>query len=103
MGENEIEDLRNQKLRERLQKYQQAREIEMQKKVALKYLVDAQAYERLMNVKIANPALYDQIVTMLVYLQQNGQLKGKVSEKQIKTILAKLTARKESEITFKKK
>ena len=101
MGENDLEGQKE--LKERLMKYQQARELEMQKKFALKYIVDAQAYERLMNVRIANPALYDQLVTMLIYLYQNKQVKGKVTDEQLKGILAKLTARKEPEITFKKK
>jgi programmed cell death protein 5 len=95
--------LRDQKQRENLQRYQQARELEMQKKFALKYIVDAEAYERLMNVRLANPALYDQIVSMLIYLYQNKQVKGKVSDEQLKAILAKVTARKEPGITFKKK
>jgi len=103
LGENELDEMRNQKLKENLQRYQQARELEMRKKFALKYIVDAAAYERLMNVRLANPALYDQIVTMLIYLYQNKQVKGKVTEEQLKTILAKITARKEPEITFKKK
>ena len=103
MEEDELGDIRNKELKERLQKYQQTRELEMQKKFALKYIVDAPAYERLMNVKIANPALYDQIVTMLIYLYQNKQVKGKVTDEQLKAILAKITARKEPEITFKKK
>ncbi|NYZ76493.1 hypothetical protein H0N98_04550 [Candidatus Micrarchaeota archaeon] len=103
MGEDELEGMRDKELKERLLKYQQVRELEMQKKFALKYIVDAQAYERLMNVKIANPALYDQIVTMLIYLYQNKQVKGKVTDAQLKAILAKITARKEPEITFRKK
>ena len=103
MGDDELEGVRNKELKERLQKYQQTRELEMQKKFALKYIVDAQAYERLMNVRLANPALYDQIVTLLIYLYQNKQVKGKVTDEQLKGILVKLTARKESEITFKKK
>jgi programmed cell death protein 5 len=101
LGENEADSQKE--LKERLTKYQQARELEMQKKFALKYIVDAQAYERLMNVRIANPALYDQLVTMLIYLYQNKQVKGKVTDEQLKAILAKVTARKEPEITFKKK
>jgi len=101
VGENEQEGQKE--LKERLMKYQQARELEMQKKFALKYIVDSQAYERLMNVRIANPALYDQLVTMLIYLYQNKQVKGKVTDEQLKSILAKVTARKEPEITFKKK
>ncbi|MCX6776367.1 MAG: DNA-binding protein [Candidatus Micrarchaeota archaeon] len=103
MEDDELEGIRNKELRGRLQKYQQARELEMQKKFALKYIVDAQAYERLMNVRLANSALYDQIVSLLIYLYQNKQVKGKVTDEQLKEILAKLTARKESEITFKKK
>jgi programmed cell death protein 5 len=101
LGEDELEGQKE--LKERLMKYQQARELEMQKKLALKYIVDAQAYERLMNVRLANPALYDQLVTMLVYLYQNKQIKGKVTDEQLKGILARITARKEPEITFKKK
>jgi programmed cell death protein 5 len=103
VGEEELEELRNKKIKERLLQYQQAREIELKKKIALRYVVDGDAYERLMNVRLANPVLYDQVVTMLLYLQQNGQIKGKVSDAQLKEILAKLTARKEPEIEIKRK
>lgn len=103
MGEDELEELRARKLKEKLLRYQQAREIELRKKAALKYVVDADGYERLMNVRLANPELYDQVVSLLLYLQQNGQIKGKVSDAQLREILAKLTARKEAEIEFKRK
>ena len=103
VDDEELDELRTQKLEERLAEFQKKQEIESQKKAILKHIVTAEAYERLMNVRIANQFLYDQVVTTLIYLYQNKQIKGKVSEEQVKKLLERVTARKESKIHILKK
>ncbi|MFH1285349.1 MAG: DNA-binding protein [Candidatus Micrarchaeota archaeon] len=79
---------------ERIAKMQKARELEIKKKMVLKQLVDAAAYERVMNIRLANPELYEQIISLLLYLYQNRQLKGKISEEKLLALLGQITAKK---------
>ena len=100
MDEEELADLR----RKRMAELQQAQEMESQKKSLLRSLVDAKAYERLMNVRLANPELYDQLVSLIAYLYRGGQVKGKITEAQVLQLLGKLRGReREPTITVKRK
>lgn len=100
MNAEELEELRQKKLQE----MQQAQAMDMQKKHLLKNLVEPKAYERLMNVRLANPELYDQLISLLAYLFKSGQVKGKVSEAQVLQLLSKLTgARREPTITVSRR
>jgi len=100
MDEEELADLR----RKRMAELQQAQEMESQKKSLLRSLVDAKAYERLMNVRLANPELYDQLVSLIAYLYRGGQVKGKITEAQVLQLLTKLRGReREPTITVKRK
>jgi len=100
MDEEELADLR----RKRMAELQQAQEMESQKKSLLRSLVDAKGYERLMNVRLANPELYDQLVSLIAYLYRGGQVKGKITEAQVLQLLGKLRGReREPTITVKRK
>lgn len=90
-------------LRRKIETLRKMREIELQKKYVLKKLVEPSAYERLMNVRLSNPELYDQVLAILIQLYRSGRLGGKVSEKEVLSILSKLTKRRETRITFKRK
>ncbi len=95
MGDDEdVEILQGDDLRARIAAAQQARERELQRKMLLRHLLDAKAYERMMNVRLANPALYEQVVTLLAYLYQNKQLAGKVDEEKLVKLLTQVAARK---------
>ncbi len=96
-------EMRRRRLQEKLAEMQQAQALESQKKSILRNLCEPAAYERLTNVRIANPELYDQIVMLLVQLMKSRQLKAKLTEEQIRQILAKITERKEKPIEFKRK
>ena len=78
--------------KKRLAELQQLQALEAQKKYLLKNLVDPAAYERLMNVRIANPDLYDQMIGVLAQLYKAGQVRGKISERQVLLLLSKLKA-----------
>lgn len=104
MEDEELQELRARKMRDMMAERQAAQAEELQKKLAVRQLLEPDAYERLMNVRMANPQLYEQVVAMLLYLYQNGQIRGRVSGAQLRTVLEKMSAkRKESTITRLKK
>ena len=78
-------------------------QIEQQKKEMMKQLLAPKAYERLMNIRISNPELYNQIINVVVSLAQTNRLHGKMTEAQLLSILEKVTVRKEPTINFKRK
>ncbi|MBU1198145.1 DNA-binding protein [Candidatus Micrarchaeota archaeon] len=70
----------------------------------LRKMLEPEAYERIQNIKLSNPELYAQLIKMIAYLQQSGQLKSKVSEVQLKQIVSRiLSQRKETSIRFARK
>lgn len=78
-------------------------QMEQQKKEAMRQLLEAKAYERLMNIRASNPELYSQIVSVIISLAQTNRLQGKMTEAQLLSILEKITVRKEPTIDFKHK
>ncbi|MFH1471006.1 MAG: DNA-binding protein [Candidatus Micrarchaeota archaeon] len=104
MEEEELSQLRQKKFQEQYAKVAKARELEEQMKLVLKQVLDGAAYERAMNVRLANPELYQQIVALLAQLYRANQLKGKVSDEQLKKLLERVSSnRYEPSISFKKK
>lgn len=83
---------------------QAKREAEMQLRQALQQLLETAAFERLANIRMSNPSLYEQIASVILYLQRQGQLKGKLSDEQLKQLVARmLSQKKEAKITFARK
>lgn len=85
------------------EKKMKALQLEMGKKELLKKMMAPAAYERMMNVRMSSPELYDKVVSSLAYLSQSGRIVGKISEEQLVGLLAKMTERPETKIEFKKK
>ena len=78
--------------------------LEQQKRLFFKQVLDDKAYERIANIRLANPELYDQLYSLLAYLQQNGQIGGKVSEEKLLALIGRLRERKrEPTIEFSRK
>lgn len=99
MDEEQFEEMRQRRLAE----IRQSQALELQKKSLLKNLVEPAAYERLMNVRIANPELYDQLIAVLAQLYRGGQVSGKITEEQVLQLLGKLMGqRKEPTITVRR-
>jgi len=90
-------------LRKRLEQMKKTQQIEAQKKELLLKLLEPAAYERMMNVRMASPSVYDGAVAAVAYLYQNRQIGGKISDMQLLSLLKKLTAKKEGEIKFMRK
>lgn len=99
MEEEENEEEQLQKVYQ--QKLQQL-QIEEQKKALLRRILTPEAYERMMNVRISNPAVYNQVVNSLAYFVQSGQY-TKITDQQLYKLLAKFSQKRESKIEFKEK
>ncbi|MGC8676296.1 MAG: DNA-binding protein [Candidatus Micrarchaeia archaeon] len=91
------------KMQKALQKRLKAMQIEEQKKQVLRKVLEPAAYERLMNVRIANPELYQQLLDILIAMVQSNRIRGRVSEADFKNLLMQLTSRPESSIQIRHK
>lgn len=102
MEESEDEQYQK-KLRKRLSDALKNAQLEEQKKSIMRQFLDPQAYERVMNIKASNPDLYNQLVNMVVSLVQTNRVRGKITDAQLKSILARITYKDEPTIEFKHK
>ncbi|MFI5412506.1 MAG: DNA-binding protein [Candidatus Micrarchaeales archaeon] len=101
---NEEEGAHDQKrLRKALMEQLKRQQIEQQKREVIKKLMDQAAYDRLMNIKIANNDLYTQLVDLIINLAQSNRLQGKLTEQQLLQILEKVTYRPDTKIEYKHK
>lgn len=78
-------------------------QVEQERKSVAKQLLTPQAYERLMNVRVANYTLYTQLIELLVAMTRNKKIYGKMTEEQLRDLLEKLTHRPSTEIVYKHK
>jgi DNA-binding TFAR19-related protein (PDSD5 family) len=95
-GENE-EDY-NKVLQKKLKELQKKQQLEIQKKEIARSYLDAKAYERLMNIRLVNPELYDTVIALIVQLVSSNRLKSKLTEEQLLQILSQLTRKREGGI-----
>ena len=103
MDDEEDGSKREELLRQRLAEMQKMQQAEAQLRSILRVAMEPEAYERFMNVRIANPELYAQIARIIVTLYSNKQLSGKVGDKELRALLAKLTAKHRGNISIRRK
>jgi len=101
VGDDEIEDLRRQKmleLRAKMEEQQrqgeQRRQFEVQKKLAILQIMTPEARSRMANIRAVKPEFAEQLELQLIQLAQSGRLGSKITDAQLRDILAKLQARK---------
>lgn len=82
----------------KLQQLQQAYKAELQAKALLKRLLTSEAYERMMRIKISSPELYTQLLNLVAYLYQQGSLRSRIGEEQLKELASKIIRKKETTI-----
>jgi len=102
--DEELENLRKKKLKELQQQAalqesleeqeSQRQEFEQQKKMILRAILDATARERLARIKIARPEIAESIENQLIMLAQNGKLKNKINDEQLRLLLTKIIPKK---------
>jgi programmed cell death protein 5 len=85
------------------EKRMRALQLEMQKKELLRGMLSPEAYERMSNVRLSSPELYEKVVSSLAYLAQSGKKMEKISDEQLYALLAKMTERRETSIEFRSK
>jgi programmed cell death protein 5 len=77
--------------------------IEQEKKEMIRKITEPDAYDRLMNVRVANRELYAQLLDLIIALAQNNKISGRLTDMQLKGLLEQLTSRPESRIEFRHK
>ena len=88
---------------EQMQSQMQQQQLEETLKTLMQQILEPAARERLSNLKMVKPDMALQLQAYLAQLYQSGQIKGKITEEQVVSILHKLSAaeRKEFKITRK--
>lgn len=101
VGDDEIEDLRRRKMlelranmEEQQRQAEQRRQFEVQKKLAILQIMTPEARSRLANIRAVKPEFAEQLELQLIQLAQSGRLGSKITDAQLRDILAKLQARK---------
>jgi len=82
-------------------KANQLAQIEALKNKIMLQIMTKEARERMGNIRVANPTLALQVELYLMQLYQNGQIKSKITEEQLKQILSLLVKKKETKIVRK--
>lgn len=104
MAAGEDEEAQYQKkMRKRVTEAIKNAQMEQQKKEIMRQFLDGKAYERLMNIRLSNYELYNQLVSMVVSLAQSNRISEKITEAQLMSIVGRMTYKKESTIEFKHK
>jgi programmed cell death protein 5 len=107
---DDIEAIRKKKLRELQQQAysqeeleeEQQKELEDQKKVILRAILTDDARERLGRIRAARPEMAENLENQLIMLAQQGRLKNKINDEQLRELLAKLLPRKR-DITIRRR
>lgn len=81
----------------------QAQQVEQQKREILRKFLTIEAYERVANVRISSPDLYNRLVEIVAGMAQGSRINTKITEAQIIDLLARLTAKVDPKIEFKHK
>ncbi|MHA1687677.1 MAG: DNA-binding protein [Candidatus Heimdallarchaeaceae archaeon] len=95
VNDDELEAIRRKKLSELQQRQiQQANEeqkvLEAQKQAILRQILTEEARQRLTNVKLVKPNLAEAVELRLIQLAQQGAIRAKLTDTQLKEILRKI-------------
>lgn len=100
---DEDADQYQKRMRKRVAEALKEVQMEQQKKEIMRRFLDSAAYERMMNVRVSNPELYDQLISLIVSLVQSNRVTDKITEAQLKSLVERITYKKEPTISFKHK
>jgi programmed cell death protein 5 len=102
--DEELEKLRKKRLQELQQQASlqegleeqeaQEKQFEEQKKKILRSILTTEARERLGRIKVARPEIVESIESQLIMAFQNGQLKNKINDEQLRMLLSKAIPKK---------
>ncbi|MBI4017533.1 MAG: hypothetical protein HY366_01150 [Candidatus Aenigmarchaeota archaeon] len=77
-----------------MEQFDQQEAVEKLKKEMLRKILTKEALERLSRVRLANAMLASQLELTLVQMVQSGQVRGQLTDEQLRGILDTLTAKK---------
>ena len=103
MAEEDLEDTRRTKLQKKYAEMQKAQELERQIKAVLRSVLEPEAYERIMNVKIASQQKYLQVASTLIQLHNAKRIQAKITDEQLVGLLAQISETKDTSITIHRK
>ena len=78
-------------------------QLEAQKKELLRKMLDEKGYERMMNVRLSKPELYEKVIQSLAYVAQSGKHEGRIPDEQLYKLLQKMTSERQTSIEFRRK
>jgi len=90
-----------QQMQESIQQQMQMQQMEEILKQIKLHVLDAKARERLNNLKLVKPELALQLELYLAQLYQAGQIRGKITDEQMVSILKKISTTKDFRIKRK--
>ncbi|MEM0138808.1 MAG: DNA-binding protein [Thermoplasmatales archaeon] len=64
----------------------------------VKRFVTPEAYERLSNVRLVRPEVVENVENQIIMLAQSGRLNRQITDAELKTLLARLTEKREPRI-----
>ena len=76
------------------QQFDKQNELEEQKKQILRNILTIDAKQRLANIKLARPSIAEQIENQLIMLAQSGRLNQKITDRQLRELLAQIMPKK---------
>lgn len=95
---DELEEIRKRKLlelqrqlEEEQRKEEEKKAVELQIKQIISQILTQEAKERLARIKLANPSYASQIELLLVNLAQQGKINKRLSDREFKELLKKIS------------
>ncbi len=93
--------LLQQRMQENMQEQMQQKQLEQTLKAVSMQILEPKARERLNNLRVVKPEIAMQLEAYLAQLYQAGQIKQKITEDQLISILKKLSEKKDIRIKRK--
>ena len=101
---NEMDEIKQRKMEEVKKQYEEQQaehQMEQQLESMMRTVLTDKAKARLANIKMVNKEIYFKAVQAVIYLYNAGQITGKLDDEELKSLLKKLTEKKEMKIRRK--
>ena len=98
--QRKLAELQQQALQEQAEEQKQA-DVDAQKETILRQILTPEARARLTNIRMVKPQFAEQIEMQLIQLASSGRLKDRVTDEQLKSLLAQIQGKeRERKVTF---
>ncbi len=76
----------------------QRKAAEKERQDVVKRFVTPEAYERLTNVRLVRPDVVENVENQIIMLAQSGRLNRQITDAEVKSLLARLSEKRETKI-----